>query len=230
MKNADNCTDPETGRLLHAYELGLLSEEERDRFETHLIGCRFCHDQLVRFAPRGVLLKANDKVAETTRRILQEDHLPAGRRLWKHLWPDRPIILRPLISLIIILLLLWPAYRGLFQNPAEDARPVKEITLIQTRSNQVISFRLKADQNAILAFRYPEGEPGQTHSIRLTKEDSTVIFNSDTFDSFDNFETGRLLLPGGIITPGEYILSVRKSGRPQNSPVRYYFRIEPAGD
>ena len=45
------CTDPELGKLIGSYELGLLSEEERKRFEDHAVTCDECVKDLYRMAP-----------------------------------------------------------------------------------------------------------------------------------------------------------------------------------
>ncbi|MDZ7290862.1 MAG: tetratricopeptide repeat protein [candidate division KSB1 bacterium] len=45
------CTNPEIGKLIFMYELKLLSDEERERFEDHLLACEHCFDELWRFSP-----------------------------------------------------------------------------------------------------------------------------------------------------------------------------------
>lgn len=45
------CTDPEIGELIGSYELQLLSEEERKRFEEHVVTCDDCLEDLYRMAP-----------------------------------------------------------------------------------------------------------------------------------------------------------------------------------
>lgn len=45
------CTDPELGKLIGSYELGLLSDEERKRFEDHVLTCDECVKDLYRMAP-----------------------------------------------------------------------------------------------------------------------------------------------------------------------------------
>jgi len=45
------CTDPTTGQLIGSYELGLLSDEERKRFESHALECDDCFQDLYRAAP-----------------------------------------------------------------------------------------------------------------------------------------------------------------------------------
>lgn len=45
------CTDPELGKLIGSYELNLLSDEERKRFEDHVVACDECVKELYRMAP-----------------------------------------------------------------------------------------------------------------------------------------------------------------------------------
>lgn len=45
------CTDPEIGKLIFMYELKLLSGDERERFEDHLLSCEYCMDEVWRFSP-----------------------------------------------------------------------------------------------------------------------------------------------------------------------------------
>ena len=45
------CTDPELGKLIGSYELNLLSDVERKRFENHVVTCDACVKDLYRMAP-----------------------------------------------------------------------------------------------------------------------------------------------------------------------------------
>ena len=51
------CNDPELGKLIGSYELNLLTDEERKRFEDHVVTCDDCLKDLYRMAPvvRGML-------------------------------------------------------------------------------------------------------------------------------------------------------------------------------
>ena len=51
------CTDPETGQLIGSYELDLLSEDERKRFEAHVVQCDHCFQDLYRTAPVISIMK-----------------------------------------------------------------------------------------------------------------------------------------------------------------------------
>lgn len=40
------CRDPQVGELIAQYEMGQLGDEDRDRFEEHLLDCEFCRREL----------------------------------------------------------------------------------------------------------------------------------------------------------------------------------------
>lgn len=44
----EGCVDPDVGMLLAAYDWGLLSNEDADRFEYHLVHCTACAAELER--------------------------------------------------------------------------------------------------------------------------------------------------------------------------------------
>lgn len=51
MTEHKKCLDSEQGRLLAAYEMGLLDDQEQTRFEDHLQDCSACLEQLYEMAP-----------------------------------------------------------------------------------------------------------------------------------------------------------------------------------
>ena len=72
------CTDPETGQLIGSYELGLLSAEERSRFDTHVMRCDHCFQDLYRTTPLITRMTARE-TATRGRSIVAAS---AGRRRW----------------------------------------------------------------------------------------------------------------------------------------------------
>jgi len=53
------CVNEEFGKLISQYELGCLSDEERDRFEEHLMECDFCLQELEQMRPIMYTLRRN---------------------------------------------------------------------------------------------------------------------------------------------------------------------------
>lgn len=66
-----NCTDSETGKLIGAYELGLLSKDERLLFEDHLLECQYCFQSLYRTAPLANLMRKGNAAPEEEVELFQ---------------------------------------------------------------------------------------------------------------------------------------------------------------
>ena len=68
MRDNDRCTNPRLGRMIAAYELGLLEETERKAFISHLIECLHCHKELYAMAPVMEVLRTKRQAALGQRR------------------------------------------------------------------------------------------------------------------------------------------------------------------
>ena len=70
-----DCNDRQTARLLHAYELGLLSDEDRERVELHIHQCEKCFQELKETEQAARLLKYDAQVNRVIEAIVHEsDH------------------------------------------------------------------------------------------------------------------------------------------------------------
>jgi hypothetical protein len=54
------CTDRDIGKLIGSFELGLLSDQEKLRFENHLLECEYCFQDLYRTAPLAALIREGE--------------------------------------------------------------------------------------------------------------------------------------------------------------------------
>lgn len=215
-------------RLLHAYELGMISDEEKDRFEAHLLQCDPCFKHVKEFMPRGAMLAASPEIKD----LLEADSAQPeratsfGESLKTLFWPNgTPLALKPAILAAVLILLLYPAYLGLFDRGQQDIAAVQEIGLVQTRSEQ--AFGIKTDRSILLSFVCPESEPGQTYSITLQGPSGDVIHEQEDFSDVDNFRVGRLLLAPRLMPAGNYRLSVRANTAAPTAPpqIEYLFKV-----
>ncbi|UCC44669.1 MAG: tetratricopeptide repeat protein [Candidatus Zixiibacteriota bacterium] len=109
------CIDKQLGRLLHAYELGMLSEEESDALEVHMLECMYCNDKVRQLQNTCDLLRHSpelrdfvghlDKNANSSTRSAQSEEAPLTKP------SRRTSLLRAwaavLIVLVIVLLKPW---------------------------------------------------------------------------------------------------------------------------
>ena len=57
------CTDKKLGRLLLLYEFDKLSDEDRQKFEFHVMECDFCFQNIHSLAPVVSLMKEEGELA-----------------------------------------------------------------------------------------------------------------------------------------------------------------------
>jgi tetratricopeptide (TPR) repeat protein len=124
------CTNEKTGRLITLYELNQLRENDRRRFEEHLLECRFCSQELQEMLPlistmrdsrieiRQALAGEGMSFAEEKETLLEKSRDRAGQSLIesffgtiRQLLTDvrRPVVWAPaaVVALILIFLLPW---------------------------------------------------------------------------------------------------------------------------
>jgi hypothetical protein len=203
------CLDPRMGALLHAYELRGLSESDTVAFETHLLTCDCCFAAVQSFEPYAELLSTDEAIQGEFRGSPGDDaSLSLGRRLGQALWPDHVTpLLRPAILMVVILLLAYPAWRGLNEDPGVFVRATQKITLMPTRSGAVDSFTASRAQDGIILFGCPGARPNQSCHIVITalddarmKYDVTIVLDADA--------VGHILFPARLMRPGAYQLEI----------------------
>jgi hypothetical protein len=205
------CLQPETGKLIHAYELNTLPEKDIERFETHLLKCTYCFEQVQKFALSAELLLSDDSGKREVESFLRESNLEkpsAFGTFWRYIWPDAPLIFRPAFAMILVLILIYPAYKGIFDRPPSTAGSAKMIHLLPERSIKAETFSIPADQEIVVSFMYYEYQENKEYSVELIGENNKLIFRDQSFRNFDDYGMAAIVLPASIIRPGSYELII----------------------
>ncbi|MDD4051279.1 MAG: zf-HC2 domain-containing protein [candidate division Zixibacteria bacterium] len=228
--NARACTDADVGALLHAYELGGLTEADVTRFEIHLLQCDRCFEAVRVFAPWAELLRTDNEVRGLVHDATKAPEAADSRlsRLGRYLWPPWPLVFRPAMIYLLVLVLLYPAYRGLRHVTTRPVEAIQTITLVPSRSAVVEGAVLQSGRDAAITFVFRGAQPGETYRVRLTTEKGRVVYEEEAFTGFDKYETGQILFPAEHMRPGAYVLELTdpRGNPPQNRQV-YNFRIQP---
>ena len=204
------CTNTDIGSLLHGYEIGILSDEECEHFEAHLLQCEHCHNLLTSFEQTASLLVSSKRARAAIDKGLSEKTCVKSyvSKIWKYLWPNAPLVFRPAIAYFVILLLITPAYQGL-KRPGESAVTEfkQKIHLSPTRAAAKVLKKATSD-NGLLTFEFDGYRPGAVYRVVVESEDGTVIYTNSHFSSFDEREIGSLNLAISHMTQGRYRLIV----------------------
>ncbi|MFZ5979545.1 MAG: tetratricopeptide repeat protein [Candidatus Zixiibacteriota bacterium] len=124
------CSDKRYGDLLHAYEIGMLSEDDRRAFELHLFDCQHCFEQAQRFQDTAELMRYDPDVWAVPSEAERESSRISAELSERKISLSREKVWRAFIptvvaALIIILLVLKP-----WQF---DIRPSQEAVAAQNR-------------------------------------------------------------------------------------------------
>lgn len=223
------CLDPKLGALLHAYDLRALSEGDAAAFETHLLACDYCFEAVRSFEPYAALLCGDEAVQDELRRALSEVLPPsAGTRPNRALWPrDLPLFLRPAILILIILALIYPAWRGVRPPAATAIRATQSIYLMPTRSGSTAVLTASRGQDGIISFVYSGAAPGRRYDVVISFLDgSNAHFKTQV--EFDSDGIGQLLFPARLMRPGTYQLEINDPNKSSGGGTQVYrFRVNP---
>jgi hypothetical protein len=228
------CTNLELGALLHAYELKALSDEDVERFEIHLLECEHCFEQLKSFERVANLLSSDEEVKELIRESSIEEYpYPESflKKLWRYIWPEMPLLLKPALAYILILLLIIPAYWGLREvtKPGTETEigPVQNINLTPSRSTGDDVLHISLRKDGLISFVFVAVIVGNSYHVIIEAKDGKVVYKNDSFREFDRYGTGRLRLPLAKMKPGYYRLVISDPrGKPPLNRQEYTFRIE----
>jgi len=230
------CSDPESGALLYAYELNILSEEDTDRFEIHYLSCNYCFKQIKSFEQEAALLSSDSEIKEIVRVFSMnetgakavETEGPSTapdrflKKLGHYLWPDTPLVFKPALAYILILAMLLPAYYGIKKSNQNTIRPVENINLTPFRSSVAIDSPSITERDIVLSFVLEGAMPGERYHIVLETEDGRKVFQDEEFSRFDRYEIGRILLPSNKMQPGGYRLVITDPRTDPPSVIQQY--------
>jgi hypothetical protein len=225
------CEDTDLGRLLHAYELGGLSEEDAESFEIHLLECEHCFGELKAFEEAAALLCSDQEVAELVgQNALGTEGSPGSvlERLWHHLWPDAPLVFKPILAYLLVLLLILPAYWGLRRSPVVGINPPQVMTLLPEKSPAEGKFQAGTDRDGELRFEFRDAIVNQSYLVLIESENGENIYRNRDFNTFDDYGWGELIIPHARMSPGYYKLTIAgpRKGLGRDTSY-YYFRVVP---
>lgn len=205
-KMSNKCNNPEIGRYLHAFELEILPEDKRTLFEEHLLSCSFCFQEVEAMKqPLEILEQQIDRVKNKT--IRKEHPVTSPFRNFME-WLNTGF-LKPAYLLIIILLLIYPAYLGINSNSGKnDIVTVQEFSLHSLRGIDDQTFHYDSHKDLVLNFICPEISDEKKYDVKLFTDDSLILVDIPEFDGFDKYNTGRVCLPQKSLADGRYYLEI----------------------
>jgi hypothetical protein len=204
------CIDREIGDLLLGYELGMLSKEEAERFEDHLLACQHCYDELRGFEREAALLAGNSEIRTDFVRSFRKEAGPRSllSSLRTYLWPRMPLPFRPAIAYALILLMAIPAYHGLRMADRTRVFSAPTVVLTAVRSNDNAVLRADDQPYGLVEVILEDAVSDKSYEVVVEFVESGEIILTGNLDHFDHNGVDRLWLPLEALRSGLYRLTV----------------------
>lgn len=209
--NKPDCTDPNLGVLLHAYELNILPEEDAERFEIHLLECEFCFEQLKNFELVADLLVSDKEVKELIRESASEVSThpePFLKKLWRSIWPETPLVFRPALAYLLILLMMIPTYIGVTKLVRSENKLIQVEYLASDRSAGGDVFKIRPNSRFEIGFEFDGAIVGQAYNLVVESGDHKVVLQDNNYKGFNEKGCGFLELPVSKMKAGNYRLAI----------------------
>lgn len=193
------CTEPNLGVLIHAYELRCIADDDLERFELHLLKCDHCFREVTALQQQTYAMRRHPAIIELAGQVSDPQRPAWWRRVWRMLWPDTLLILRPGVAVALILLLIYPAWLGLRPSSSPSVSKLDSVWLLPTRSTAI---KIKIDRDIVLSFVVEDAEPGKNYILEMTDNSGALLYRDPAFDGFDDYQTGHLLIKANSFKPG----------------------------
>lgn len=204
------CTDSTIGELRHAYEIGALSVEDTEKFEIHMLECEACYEEVSQFDDAAELMRSDVEIRREVRQAADagETRPSLVSTLIKYLWPETPLVFKPAVAFFALALLVYPAYRGMQGSGDSGLREIQSVSLLPNRSLSNASFLASPGQDGLISFVFPGAEVGMEYRLVIESSDGDEVMSIDSFTGFDQYETGRIVVPLGRLDDGSYRLVI----------------------
>lgn len=218
------CIDSDLGNLLHDFELGLLDDVDRPRFELHLYDCEYCCEELQRFESSARLISHDSDLASLISRLSEtepesEKTAPTVHKIapWKYL-----------VAAALIAAVALPAY-WLWPERQETAN-IQRLEFMPLRSGGSDVVSAQQGGELVIEF-YITNNTGDrvaaTADLLITSINGDTILAERDFSEIDDNGMGTLTLPVADFTPDHYILSiVPQTDSAAGGAIQYFFRVK----
>jgi hypothetical protein len=258
----DSCPGCEHRELLLWFAAGTLSGEEAAVAENAIAACERCReayrlDRLLaesaraseeasELSPEGLLgLAASSRedlshIPEADREIvsiLRAVSAEQARRRTSWLdkfrgFGDKALSMSPAWAYLLVLLMAYPAYRGLRPEgfgvgPRVLTRPVALGDLARASSGEAGLVRAGAD--TVVTIFVPV-DPAYRYTLAIRNESGRALYRAEDASPFDGIGTFAVLLPAGSLTAGRYEILLDELEESASTPLNVYrftFSMEP---
>jgi hypothetical protein len=212
------CTDENMGRLLHDYELNLLSPEDKHQFELHLYECDHCLTLVREFAELSQVIMHDTEAIAMIEEIADESSEVSSKRTRKE--PFRFTNLLMAAAMVVVLAI--PTYMFFLQPEDAGVMQTLELLPIRTGGNNIVYLEKGGDVQ--ISFYVSESFTGNARLVISSIAGDTIVDTPD-FSDFNDKGLGSITLPVADFSTGNYMLTATPSPETGVEERIYMFRV-----
>jgi hypothetical protein len=205
--------------MLHAWELAMLSEDERQRFEVHLLQCAACANEAAQFATASALLRLDPELRPSVDDLTAE--VPPVGIFAKG---NRYRVVRYLLVAAVLLVVAIPVYRWT-RTPRERSAQVQQLRLVPLRGEGVDTARRELGGTLEIRFFVEGATADQPLRVTVRSGQGRSVYRNEQFDAFSAPGMGLLGLRIDDLDTGWYTLSVAHPYDSLSVIQEYSFRV-----
>ena len=208
-----DCVDRDVGLLLHGYEIGILTDEEKRQFEDHILKCEYCFDQLKKYDRETSILADSQEIREAVHNFVSDETKPDSplKKLFNIFWPKAPLIFRPAFTYLLILLMVIPAYYGI-RNLSDPGLRItgQKISFLDDRRNLGQSPVVDKSQTGSLSivYGYENIAKNKGYRLEISYEDGSILDKKQVISGFNDYYMGEINIPLSKLKSGKYYLRI----------------------
>ncbi|RME00030.1 MAG: zf-HC2 domain-containing protein [Calditrichaeota bacterium] len=217
----------EENETIDNYLLKKLSPEATDAFERHYFMCQTCFDEMK--AQERVInalqaAKKLDLLPETTKKKAR-NRVPINEFIERVFgWLPRSVLVPALAALA--LLLIYPAWRGLFELPRKLEtwqQPRANVAMLHLTAERAAGAKITLrpeDTFFVLTFYLDEIPATHAYQARLIDQSGKILWQGKKLQPVDEYGNYSLSCPTGIFSSGDYKLQITEIDTSSGKEIR----------
>ena len=224
------CSNPELEQKLHAYELGMLSDADREMVEVHLVECESCYSEIKELNKAAALLRDDETIRNVALSLESENAESSNGVAWfgkfsQAIWPRRTY--SKLLPVAVVLLLVSVVLFQLLPERDQQEEIQQTLDLFPMRGSKPNVLILDGSKDAIINFVYESFDPAKTYDLQIISDGGQVVYSLEAFTEFSETGLGSITISLDIFKKGIYELDIIDAA--SDPPVireQYYFEVE----
>jgi hypothetical protein len=203
------CSDPRFEHMIHGFELGLLTENDRLAFETHLLECEHCFKEVQEFLPVSMRLRHGIGLSQVEPKSHARPKPVTKAVRAKQSGKGKPWLksFRILVVSAILAVAIIPIYYYGFRDHGTP-QIVQHLDLLPLRGGAAPELYLDRGGIAEIRFVMHSADRETVCRVLISSRSGDEVFRDDHYNQFDSVGVGVIRVPVADFRPGHHTLTI----------------------